>query len=213
MAADEQEQIAVLVADRQPLFLAGVARTIRLDTGLRLVADMEDGARVLDAIRDLSPDVAIVDADLDATRILGAVAQRRLSTRVALVSADMTPDLAFGAMAAGACGCLSKRIRADMLCDAVRRIAAGGAVLCDEAQTVVASEIRLRYRNRHQLLTSRELDVLMLLAQGMSYPEVGRRLHLAPTTVKTYAGRVYERLGARDRLGAVVEAMRRGILD
>lgn len=213
MAADEQEQIAVLVADRQPLFLAGVVRTIRLDTGLRLVADMEDGARVLDAIRDLSPDVAIVDADLDATRIVAAVAQRRLSTRVALVSADVTPDLAFGAMAAGACGCLSKRVRGDMLCDAVRRIAAGGAVLCDEAQTVVASEIRLRYRSRHQLLTPRELDVLMLLAQGMSYPEVGRRLHLAPTTVKTYAGRVYERLGARDRLGAVVEAMRRGILD
>ena len=211
MPADEQ--IAVLVADRQPLFLAGVARTIRLDTGLRLVADMEDGARVLDAIRDLSPDVAIVDADLDATRILAAVAQRRLGTRVALVSAEMTPDLAFGAMAAGASGCLSKRVRADMLCDAVRRIAAGGAVLCDEAQTVVASEIRLRYRSRHQLLTPRELDVLVLLAQGMSYPEVGRRLHLAPTTVKTYAGRVYERLGAPDRLGAVVEAMRRGILD
>lgn len=210
MAAD---QIAVLVADRQPLFRAGVARTIRLDTGLRLVADMDDSARVLAAIRELAPDVAIVDADLDATRIAAAVAQHRLSTRVALVSTDVTPDLAFGAMAAGARGCLSKQVSADMLCDAVRRIAAGHSVLCHEAQTVVASEIRLRYRSRHQLLTPRELDVLMLLAQGMSYPEVGHRLHLAPTTVKTYAGRVYERLGARDRLGAVVEAMRRGILD
>jgi len=213
MTLREPEQIAVLVADRQPIFLAGLVRTIRLDTGLRLVAGVEDGARALDEMRRLSPHVAIVDAELDALRILGAVAQHGLSTRVALISSAVTPDLAFGAVAAGACGYLSKRVSGDMVCDAVRRIAAGGAVLCDEAQAVMTSEIRLRFRRQHELLTPREYDVLTLLAQGLSYPEVGRRLHLAPATIKTYAGRAYERLGARDRLGAVVEAMRRGILD
>jgi two-component system, NarL family, nitrate/nitrite response regulator NarL len=95
----------------------------------------------------------------------------------------------------------------------VRRIAAGGAVLCEEAQAVVTSEIRIRSERGRQLLTPRELEVLTLAAEGLSYPEIGRRLHLAPATVKTYAGRAYERLGARDRVGAVIEAMRRGILD
>jgi two-component system nitrate/nitrite response regulator NarL len=213
MGADTGEQIAVLVADPQPLFLAGMVRAIRLDTGLRLVADVEDGARALKAIERLSPDVAIVGAELDGLRIVDAVAHRRIPTRVALMAADVTPDRAFGAVAAGARGYLSKGVRGDMLCDAIRRIAAGGSVLCHEAQTVVTSEIRLRYRSDHQLLTPRELDVLGLLAAGLSFPEIGRRLHLAPTTVKTYARRVYERLGARDRLGAVVEAMRRGMLD
>jgi two-component system, NarL family, nitrate/nitrite response regulator NarL len=213
MSVDKQEQIAVLVADRHPLFLEGLARTIRLDRSLRLVADVGDEARVLDAIRRLAPDVAILDAELDALRVLGVVAQHGLSTRVVVLSADVTPGRAFAAVAAGARGYLSKRVRADMLRDAVRRVAAGGAVLCEQAQTTVTSEIQLRYRSEHRLLTPRELDVLMLLAEGLSYPEVGRRLHLAPTTVKSYAGRIYERLGVRDRLGAVVAAMRRGILD
>jgi two-component system nitrate/nitrite response regulator NarL len=213
MAVESHEQIAVLVADRQPLFLAGLARAIRQDAGLRLVADVDDGARVLAEIRRLAPDVAIVDAELDALRIVGAVAQFRLRTRVALMSADVTPDLAFGAVAAGAHGYLSKRVGGDIVCNAVRRIAAGGAVLCDEAQTSLTSEIQLRHRGDHRLLTPRELDVLLGLRDGLSMPEIGRQLHLSPTTVKTYAGRVYERLGVRDRLGAVVEAMRRGILD
>jgi two-component system, NarL family, nitrate/nitrite response regulator NarL len=213
MTVSAQDQIAVLVADRQPLFLAGVARTIRLDTGLRLVAAVEDGGRVVDEIRGAAPDVAIVDAQLDALRVVGAVAQDRLTTRVLVVAADVTPDLVFAAVAAGASGCLSKSVRGEMLCDAVRRIAAGGAVLCDQAQTIVTSEIHLRYQSEHRLLTRREHDVLRLLAEGLSFPEIGRRLHLAPTTVKSYAQRVYERLGVRDRTVAVVEAMRRGILD
>jgi two-component system nitrate/nitrite response regulator NarL len=210
---DAPRQITVLVADRQPLFLAGLVRAIRLDVRLRLVADVADKSRVLEEIRHRSPDVAIVDAELDGLRIVTAVAQYRLNTRVALMSANITPDLAFGSVAAGAAGYLSKRVAADMLCDAVRRIAAGGSVLCEEAQRVVSAELQLRYQSEHGLLTPRELDVLALLAEGLSYREIGRRLHLAPTTVKTYAGRAYERLGVHDRLCAVVEAMRRGILD
>src|SRR3954451_215560 len=206
------DQIAVLAADAQPLFLAGMVRAIRLDPGLRLVADIEDAGRVLQEIGRLSPDVALVDAELDGLRIVDAIAQRRIGTRVALMATEVTADRAFGAVAAGARGYLSKHVRGDMLCDSIRRIAAGGAVLCDEAQTVVTSEIRLRYRSDHQLLTPRELDVLRLLAESLSFTEIGHRLHLAPTTVKTYAQRIYERLGVRDRVGAVIEAMRRGIL-
>ena len=86
-------------------------------------------------------------------------------------------------------------------------------MLCDEAQAVVTRRSGLRHQGDGGLLTPREYDVLTLMAAGLSYPEIGRRLHLAPATVKSYAGRAYERLGVRDRLGAVVEAMRRGILD
>jgi two-component system, NarL family, nitrate/nitrite response regulator NarL len=206
-------QIRVLVADRQPLFRESLARTIRQDRRLRLVGEAGDAGAALAGIRRSSPDVAIVDADLDGLRILGAVAQQRLLTRVALLAADVRPEVAFEAVAAGAKGYLSKRVAGETVCEAVRRIAAGGAVLCDDAQTVVSSEIRLRHQGDGGLLTTREHDVLVLMADGLSYPEIGRRLHLAPTTVKTYAGRAYDRLGVRDRLGAVVEAMRRGILD
>jgi two-component system, NarL family, nitrate/nitrite response regulator NarL len=208
MAGDAQ--IRVLVADRHPIFRDGLARAVRQDTELRLVGDVEDAGRALDAIKRTAPDVAVLDAELDGLRILGAVGQQRLGTRVALLASDVRPDIALDAVAAGARGYLSKRVRADVVCDAVRRIAAGGTVLCDDAQTVVSAELRLRHAN---LLPRREYEVLVLMADSLSYAEIGARLHIAPPTVKTYAARIYERLGARDRVGAVVEAMRRGILD
>jgi two-component system nitrate/nitrite response regulator NarL len=211
--AERHAQIRVLIADGQPLFRDGLARTIRNDRDLRLVDDVEDGAAALNGIRRLAPDVAILDADLDVLRVLGAVVQQGLSTRIALLTADVRRERAFEAVAAGARGYLSKRVRGDIVCDAVRRIAAGGAALCDEAQAIVTTEIRLRHQSDRRLLTPREFEVLVLMAEGLSNVDIGRRLHLAPTTVKSYGARIYERLGARDRIGAVVEAMRRGLLD
>jgi DNA-binding NarL/FixJ family response regulator len=213
MAAEPQRQITVLVADPQPLFLAGVTRAIRHDATLRLVADAADRHRALEEMRRVSPDVAVIDAELDGIWLLQAVAQYRLDTRVVLLSAAVTPDLAVGAVAAGARGYLSKRVGPDMLCDAIHRIAAGDAVLCNDAQTSVTAAVRQRLNGESEILAPRELEVLRLLAGGLSYSEAGWRLHLAPTTVKTYASRSYEKLGAKDRVGAVVEAMRRGILD
>jgi two-component system nitrate/nitrite response regulator NarL len=211
--AERQEQIRVLIADGQPLFREGLARTIRQDPGFRLIAELDDGAEVLKAIRRLAPDVAIVDVELDGLRVLGAVATHGLSTRIALLTADVRPDAAFEAVAAGARGYLSKRVKGEIVRDAVRRLAAGGSALCDDAQTVVTGEIRLRHQDSSNLLTPREFEVLVLMAQALNNAEIGRRLHLAPTTVKSYSGRIYERLGVRDRMGAVVEAMRRGLLD
>jgi two-component system nitrate/nitrite response regulator NarL len=205
-------QVAVAIADGQPLFREGLARTVSRDPGLRLVAEIERGSEVVPAIRRLAPDVVVVDAALGA-RVATATAQHALPTRVVVLSATVRPDEAFQAVAAGAHGYLSKQVNADIVCDAIRRVAAGGRVLCEEAQTVIVGEIGLRYGAEHRLLPPREYEVLELLAAGLSNPEIGRRLHIAPTTVKSYSTRIYERLGVRDRMGAVVEAMRRGLLD
>lgn len=213
MAHDGKAQIRVVIADGQPLFREGLARTIRQDRGLRLLAELDDGSAALRAIRELLPDVAILDVELEGLRVLGAVAQHGLPTHVALMTTEVRPDLAFEAVAAGARGYLSKRVRGDIVRDAVRRVAAGGAALCDEAQATVTAEIRLRHQGGRRLLAPREFEVLTLMAQGLNNVEIGRRLHLAPTTIKSYCGRIYERLGVSDRLSAVVEAMRRGLLD
>lgn len=213
MGDELDSQIRVLIGDAHPLFRDGLARTIRQDRGLRLVGEADDAETSLGGIRRLLPDVAILDAELDGLCILGAISQGALSTRIAFLADDIRPDRTFEALAAGARGFLSKRVAGGVVCDAVRRIAAGEAVLCHEAQTLITSEIQLRHHGASRLLPRREHEVLLLMADGLSYPEIGRRLHLAPSTVKTYAGRIYERLGVQDRLGAVVEAMRRGILD
>jgi two-component system nitrate/nitrite response regulator NarL len=212
MPRERETQVRVLVADDHPLFRDGLARTIRQDRDLYLVGEVEDATAALDAIRRFEPDVAILDVCLDGLRVLGAVAQDRLVTRVALMAEDVRPEVAYEAVAAGACAYMSKRVDGDVVRDAVRRIATGGAVLCDEAQTVLSSEIQLRNDSARRALSAREHEVLVLMAQSLSYPEIGRRLHIARSTVKTYAARIYERLGAHDRVAAVVEAKRRGIL-
>jgi two-component system nitrate/nitrite response regulator NarL len=206
-------QIRVLIADDQPLFREGLARTIRGDTGLQLVAELGDDAGVLHAIRRWSPDVAVLDAGLRWLRVVDAVAQQGLEAQLVLLAAEVRPAEAFEAVAAGARGYLSKRVKADIVCEAVRRVAAGGVALCEQAQTGVTGEIRLRHRDERPLLAPREFAVLALMAEGLTNTEIGVRLHIAPTTVKSYCARIYERLGVRDRLGAVVEAMHRGLLD
>jgi two-component system nitrate/nitrite response regulator NarL len=213
MPHERDRQVEVLIADDHPLFRDGLARTIRQAPRLRLVAEVTDAVAALDAIRRLQPDVAIVDVELDGVPVLVAVAQAGLPTRVALLAEQVRPDAAYDAVAAGAGGYLSKRVDGGVVCEAVCRIAAGGVVLCQEAQTVVSSEIALRHHGARPLLPPREHAVLVLMRDGLTYPEIGRRLHVAPSTVKTYAGRLFERLGVRDRVGAVVEGMRRGLLD
>lgn len=207
-------QTRVVIADAHPLFRDGLAREIRQDRDLRVVADLANGHDALEAIRRLRPDVAVVDVDLpglDGPRIARAVAQEGLPTRVLLVAAVLRRQAAVDAVAAGARGYLSKRQPGRAVVDAIRRVAAGEAALCPDMQTVVLGELRLLSEGG-ELLSRREHETLVLLAKGLTTPEIGRRLHLAPSTVKSYTSRIYERLGVSNRAQAVAEGMRRGLL-
>jgi two-component system nitrate/nitrite response regulator NarL len=216
MTAHVARTIRVVIVDGQPLFRAGLARLILQDNRLQLAAELHDGRSALETIRRLEPDVAVLDVDvpeLDGRRVLNAVVREGLVTRVVLLTADRRPEAAFEAMAAGAHGYLSKRAEGEAVREAIRRVAAGGIVLCQEMQTLVAAQIQLRHRDHAGLLTARERDVLVLISEGLSAPEIGRRLHVAPTTVRGYVARIYERLGVGERAQAVAEGMRRGLLD
>lgn len=209
-------QIRVVVADLQPLFRDGLARAIRQDRDLALAGEACDRRATLEAIRSLRPEVAVVGADapeLDAVRLLAAMACEELATKVVVLAPAARPEIGFDAVAAGACGCLAKRVNAELVCDAVRRVAAGDAALCAELQTAITREIHLRHRDDAHLLPPQEHRVVRLMAEGMTNREIAARLHVAPTTVKSYNTRIYQRLGARHRAHAVAEAHRRGLLD
>src|SRR5690242_13676626 len=110
MTRPSPTQIRILIADAQPLFRDGLARTIAADAGLRVVAALGDDSRVVATLRRLAPDVAVVDAALRWTRVAEAIAQRRLETRLMLLAAEARPGEAFEAVAAGARGYLSKQV-------------------------------------------------------------------------------------------------------
>jgi two-component system nitrate/nitrite response regulator NarL len=210
-------RVTVLIADDHPLFRDGIARAIRARADLELVAEVADGREALDRIRELGPAVAVLDVrlpDLDGLEVLNAVRRDALPTRVLMLSAAMEGPLVFEAVSAGAAGYISKNADRTAVCDAVAAIARGETVLEPDLQPGLLEEVRARgVADTRPVLTPREAEVLRLIADGLSAPEIGRRLFLSTATVKTHVGHLYEKLGVSERAACVAEAMRRGLLE
>jgi two-component system nitrate/nitrite response regulator NarL len=210
------ERTRVYVADDHPLYREGVVAAIRERPDLELVGEAGDGKRALEDIMRLKPDVAVLDVKMpgvDGVRVLNALRRDGASTRVLFLSAYLDSAIVYRAVAAGAAAYLSKDSGRQTICDAVAAVARGDAVLAPEIHAGIAREIRLREHDDRPVLTPREREILGLTAEGCTAPEIGRRLYLSTTTVKTHLQHLYEKLGVSDRAAAVAEAMRRDLLE
>ena len=211
------DRVTVLVADDHPIYREGIVRAINDRPELEVVAEAGDGRQALDGIRDLGPTVAVLDIrmpELDGTKVLAAMRQEGLGTDVLFLSAFMEPELAYKTVASGAKGYLSKESSRQEVCEAIVSIAHGGTAYAAEAQAGLAQQIRERERSGGPpKLTDREHEVLVLVANGLSAPAIGKHIHLSTTTVKSHLHSLYEKLGVSDRAAAVAAAMRRGLLD
>ena len=206
----------VLAVDGQPLYRDAVARAISARPEFELVGEAGDGRAALAAIGSKQPDVAVVDetlAGLSGKQVLHAVARDGLRTRVVLIAARPEPGDVYTALVDGAAGYLTKEANARELCDAISAVARGRTVVAPELQAGIAAEIRVRGRRERPLMSERERQTLRLIADGLSAPAIGRRLHLSTATVKTHLQHIYEKLGVSERAAAVAEAMRRGLLE
>jgi two-component system nitrate/nitrite response regulator NarL len=214
-ASGRRRRVAVLVAERRPLFLEAVARAVRSRPELELVAECATAAEAQEEIERLRPEVALLDLGLPglgASELLEGLAQDGQTTRVLFLSDRIEASVAYDVVGSGAAGYLSKGIDANQLCDAIAAVARGQVVLAPEVQTGLASEIRLRRADGRPLLSERERQILGLVADGLTAPQMATRLHLSVGTVKTHLLHVYEKLGVSERAAAVAEAMRRGLL-
>jgi two-component system nitrate/nitrite response regulator NarL len=209
-------RLRVLVADDHPLYRKATVEAIRGRSGLEVVGAAADGREALAAIRADAPDVAVLDVhmpELDGLAVLNAVTRDGLDTRVLLLTADLSPAVAYGAIGAGAAGYLLKDVDTDALCDAIVAVGRGETVLAPRVQRAVAQEIRTRSVPDRPVLSAREQEILVLIAEGLSAPSIAERIVLSPATVRTHLQHVYEKLGVSDRAAAVAEAMRRGMLE
>jgi two-component system nitrate/nitrite response regulator NarL len=207
--------VRVLLAEDHPVYLEGLSAAIRAAPDLDLALVCEEGGQALDGIREQRPDVAVLDLRLPvltAREVLAQLVEEGLSTRVLILSAHLEGEAIVDCLELGATGYMAKdATRADIL-DAIRTVASGQAVISTEAQTQMADEIRRRAQNAQGALSAREREILGLLAQGASAPDIARQLYLSPATVKTHLHNVYEKLGVSERAAAVAEGMRRGLI-
>lgn len=209
--------IRVVVADRQPLFRDAAARAVRQCAQFRLVGEVGDGRSALRLLRAEHPDVAIVDVRLpgiDGRRVLNAAVRDGLASRILLISSADDAASSYAAIEAGAGGWLSRTVDAGELCAAIAAAARGEVALGRDAHTLIAGEIRRRAASeRDAILTERERQVLMFVADGLGAREIGERLHLSTGTVKSCLLQIYRRFEVSERAAAVAVALRRGLIE
>jgi DNA-binding NarL/FixJ family response regulator len=213
--------LRVLVADDQALVRAGFRMILTAD-GIDVVAEAENGADAVEAVRRTRPDVVLMDIRMP--ELDGLQATRRILTgapgepRVIILTTFDLDHYVYAALTAGASGFLLKDVTPEHLVAAVRLIRSGDALLAPS----ITRRLVERFAGRDPAiaathrdlatLTPRELEVLRLLAQGMSNAELAARLHLSEATVKTHVARILAKLGLRDRVQAVVVAYQTGLV-
>ncbi len=211
--------IRVALADDQAMIRAGLRMVLETEPDLQVVAEAADGADALAVTRRTQPDVVLLDIAMP--RLDGLAAARQIAAlpaapRIIMLTTFDSDDNLYSALRAGASGFLLKVSPPEQLVAAIR-VVAGGAALLDPAVTT-----RVIAAFAHQpapqpppelaQLTPRELDVLRLLARGLSNSEIADHLTLGEATVKTHVARVLMKLGLRDRVQAVVYAYENGVI-
>jgi two-component system nitrate/nitrite response regulator NarL len=211
-----RERIRVLIAEDHPLYREGIVRAFRDRPELELVETCDDGRLALERIRELRPDVAVLDIripGLTGVEVAAALARDGAHTRVLLLSAFTDAALVYEALAAGAAAYVTKDSNRRQICEAVERVARGEIVVSPMLTGGLARQIRQRSVDSGPRLTDREREVLAHTADGLSAPDIARELHLSTATIKTHLQHVYEKLGVSDRAAAVAEAMRQKLLE
>ena len=211
-------EVRVVLVDDQELVRSGLRRILRRKDGFEIVAECADGSEVPEAVATHRPDVVVMD--LRMRNVDGIEATRRLRDKpdappVLVLTTFDDDELLSGALRAGAAGFLLKDSPAEDLVRAVRAVGSGQSML----DPAVTARVLAAYRSSPSPaadvavaeLTSREIDVLRLMARGLTNNEIAAELVISEVTVKSHIGRIFTKLDLRDRAAAIIYAFDHGL--
>jgi DNA-binding NarL/FixJ family response regulator len=208
--------IKIVVADDHEVVRGGFAAMLGTQPDFTVVGTAADGAEAVRVCTAEKPDLVLMDVRMPVMDGIEATRQLSGGPRVLILTTFDLDQYVFDALRAGASGFLLKDVTAERLFDAVRVVAAGEALLAPTITTRLIGEFtRLKPRDAAVSLnglTPRETEVLRLIAEGLSNPEIAARLVVTEETVKTHVSRVLSKLGLRDRTQAVVAAYESGLV-
>ncbi|MFI5905957.1 response regulator [Dactylosporangium sp. NPDC051541] len=216
--ASEVTSIRVVIADDQRVIRDGMRLMLTLMDGVEVVAVASDGDEAVAAVAEHDPDVVLMD--LRMPRCDGVTATRRIReeyprTQIVVLTTFAENAEMLAALRAGARGYLTKDADAEQVVQAVRRVASGQADLAPEVQNrlleMLPPDRPLREGPPPDGLTDRELEVLQLVAAGLSNADIASQLTVSEATVKTHINHLFAKTGARDRAQAVAYAYRNGL--
>ena len=203
-------KIRILLADDHPLTRAGIAEFLKREPTLDLIAEAEDGQAAWDAIKELMPDVALLDIRmpvLDGVAVAQKVKNEGLSTAIIMLTSYDAQQYVIASLRAGARGFVLKTVSPKELTNAINTVSKGGLYLDPEVAASIAEDDFIP-----EQLSAREREVLLLAAKGLSSKEVARRLFISERTVQTHLASIYDKLGSRNKTEALLLALKYGVV-
>ncbi|AZL10921.1 response regulator [Brevibacterium aurantiacum] len=213
--------IRVLLVDDQAMVRTGFRTILESEDGIIVVGEAENGQVAIDRALDLAPDVICMDVQMpvmDGLESTAEIVRRGAAGAVLMLTTFDRDDFLFQALAAGASGFLLKTAEAEQLIDAVTALAAGDGLLSPEVtrrvieRSVRSPEATTSAAPELELLTDRELEVLHLVAKGLSNSEIAGTLFVGEATVKTHVSNLLTKLDIRDRIHVVIFAYENGLV-
>lgn len=207
-----------MLADDHRMLREGLRRSMT-EHGFDVVGEASDGAEAVDMAGDLSPDVILMDVtmpELDGVEATRLVKAANPAIRVIMLTMHADQEVLAAAIRSGASGYLVKDCSTEEIADAIRSAVSGETTLSPALAASMLDEVRKldapNQAEEDRIVTKREEEVLQLIADGCSTPEVAERLYISQKTVKNHLASIYQKLDARDRTQAVLQAVRMGIV-
>ncbi len=208
--------IRLMLADDHRMLREGLRRSLG-ELGFTVVAEARNGAEALDLATSIRPDVILMDitmAELDGVEATRQIKTRHPEMRIVVLTMHADHDILSESIRAGANGYLVKDCSTDEIAQAIEAVASGETALSPALAASMLAEVRRQETEQQpeRVITSREEEVLQLIADGCSTPEVAEQLYISQKTVKNHLASIYQKLDARDRTQAVLQAVRMGIV-
>ncbi|HUQ63123.1 MAG TPA: response regulator transcription factor [Acidimicrobiales bacterium] len=206
--------VRLLLADDHRMLRDGLRRSME-EAGFEVVGEAGNGAEAVRAAEELRPDVVLMDVSMPLLNGVAAarlVRQRVPECQVVMLTMHAEADVMADAIQAGAVGYLVKDCSTEEVAAAVRMAASGEGALSAELATSMLAEVQRETEDDDPGISPREEEVLQLVANGLSLPEVAQTLFISAKTVKNHLASIYSKLDARDRTQAVLRAVRMGII-
>lgn len=208
----------IVIADDHPIIIEGLSQLFKRQSEFELVAAVNDGAKALDAVRTLKPDIMVLDVQMpkkDGLSVMREMIREGLTTKVVILTATLDDDGVMEAVELGVWGLVLKESASTQLIDALRRVAMGLRAVDPSLVAAAASRSMSRREARRELenlLSPRETDVVRMVAKGLRNKEIAEKLTITEGTVKSYLHSIYEKLGVKGRVELTLLAQDKGLV-